>query len=53
MVPEETKGNRPGPNAELRCKFDTGVGVNIMPISVFKGLSSAMFDTTGNALDKF
>ena len=36
MVPKDIKGNKTETNVDVRCKIDTGVGVNVMPISILR-----------------
>ena len=47
MCPEDTNGKINGPPIEVKCKIDTGAGVNIMPIYVFRKLCPAIFDSSG------
>ena len=53
MIPEDTKGNRTGPNIEARCKTGTGISADVMLISVFRSLCPAMLDSSGKTLVKF
>ena len=50
MVPGDTKDNRA--NVGWRYKINTSAGVNVMPLSVFRRLCPAMFDSIGKALEK-
>ena len=52
MVLEDTKGNRTGPNVEVRCKIEKGADANAMQTSVFRRLCPAMFDYPEKAFEK-
>ena len=45
MVPEDTEGNRIGPNVQVRCKTDTYAGANVMPISLLGGFLTRLLST--------
>ena len=53
MLPEDSEGKITGLAIETKCKIDTSADANVMPISTFRKLFPAMFDTNGNAFDKF
>ena len=53
MASEDTNSYRTGPNVEVRSKIYIVVGAALIPISVFRQLCPAMFDSTGNVLEKF
>ena len=53
ILQEETEGKIIGPAIDTKCKIDTGTAVNVMPISTFRKLCPAMFDTNGNVLHEF
>ena len=53
MLPEDTEGKITSPAIETKYKIDNSTAANVMPISTFRKLCSAMFDANENALDEF
>ena len=53
MLPEDTEGKITGLAMETNCKIETSAAANVMPISSYRKSCPAVFDVSGNALDKF
>ena len=35
----------------MKCKLDTGAGVNIMPLSIYQYINASEFDEQGEPID--
>ena len=53
MLPEDTEDKVISLAIDVKCKINKGAGVNVIPISTFRKLCPAVFDSTGKPLEKF
>ena len=52
MFPTNRMGKAMGNKAKgMKCKLDTGAGVNIIPLSIYKYIDLSEFDKQGKLID--